>query len=164
MHIPDVPLAATPGDTLISIELDVPATDNIMGWECKIDYVPGASRTPYAVQDGTADAPTAAFFLPRLSATVIESGTRLRIPLKKLADLECTTDGTTYAACPKGGRFQLKSLTAYSWFDGSGAAVAEASYSSARLAAEYSSKQDLLGSPRTEGATWDGNFFLGACQ
>jgi len=40
VHVPDVKLAGTPGDTQVYIEVDLPTTDNIMGWVYNLQYIP----------------------------------------------------------------------------------------------------------------------------
>lgn len=164
VHIPNLPLAATAGDTIIQIEVDVPATDNIRGWSYQLDYVPGTTGTATAVHDGTANPPTAtSFYVSRLAAAVM--GARLSIPLKRLGDLRCDPGTGTYGACTGGGKFMLKSLTAYSWFDSDGIPVSEASYTSAESVADFTVKSVQFGSPlATTAAPWDKFFYVGEQQ
>lgn len=130
VDVPNLGLGSTAGNTVIRIQVDAPAPDSLMGWSYQLQYVPGSTGTAAAVKDSSG---SATFYVSRLSASVIESGTRLSIPLNKLGDLQCDPGTGTYTAnsCNTGGKFKLQSLTAYSWFDTDGNAVQETSYTSA---------------------------------
>lgn len=163
MFVPNLKLASTASDTVINIEVDAPEPDFLMGWTYQLEFEPGSTGTATAVKDASG---ASTFYVSRLATgvTVIDSGARLRIPLKKLGDLRCSTDGSDYTMpCSGGGKFKLKSLTAYSWFDSSGGPVAESSYETAVSASSFTVKSVRFGSPlAATAAAWDKVFYVGA--
>ena len=160
-----VPNVQTPGSTEITFELDVPAVDNIMGWEYELDFIPGTTGLAgaTAVQDNKAIPVTTTFYVPRLSAS--PGGERLQFT-KALADLNCKVGTGAYAPCT-GGKFQLKNLKALSWFtattpSGITAEDADSRATVAKSDGTFTRQSVQFGSPLSEAAAqWDAVFYVG---
>ncbi len=163
MHVPDVQLATPAAETQVYIEVDLPATDNIMGWVYNLQYIPyGASAQAVPVTASGSQN----IYTQRVCASgcATRDGSRLKIPLPTLGQLTCVG----FATCSSsGGRFKLTALQALSWFSTSNAAVqwdaagrATAMQSGGLTATSY--KAGKYGSPRsTADSTWNANFYVG---
>lgn len=165
MFVPSV----NAGTAEISIELDLPSPDNIMGWEYELQFISGSTGAATDVQDADRDT---TFYTSRLSATQFGSGLQLRFT-RALNSLRCDPDDDgAYVTCP-GGKFKLKSIRALSWFRAdTNAGITtddEAGRLVARKSAEitpgvtFSGLTTKYGSPlATTAAAWDAIFYVGA--
>lgn len=168
MFINNQAYLATPGDTLISVELDVPAKDNIMGWEYELEFEPGKGSkrfTKTAVKDSAGT--TTTLFAPRLPAALSANQLTFQV---KLGDLQCDQGDGSYATC-SGGRFSLKSIKALSWFSTATPPVgitttdADSRATAASNSGTFTKKSVRFGSPLASAAnTWDGIFYVGECS
>lgn len=165
VYVPNVRIPAS-DPTKISFELDVPATDNIMGWEYELEFIPGTTNTSTPVRDANAPVGTTVttFYASRLSAT--QSGQRLEFK-RALADFSCDPGDGAYAACT-GGKFRLTSIKALAWFDKDTHIGLEADNDAGRAAADksdgtFTGKQVIFGSPlNASDDEWDAIFYVGA--
>ncbi len=153
-------LADTPADTSFDIELDIPATDNIMGWMYGLSYIPGSTGERTDVHDGSGDY---AIYVPRLGA--YKYGNRLHITVR-LDDLRCDPGTGTYGTCNGGGKFELTTLMALSWFNENGEPVAENASGRDDAVKQFGfpGKQGEYGSPRSGPQPWFGTFYIGVYE
>lgn len=166
MHVPDVKLDGTPANTQVYIEVDLPTTDNIMGWVYNLQYIPyGDTAQAVAVTaSGSQDIYTQRTDAVRPAAQQEnDPRTRLAIPLPKLGQLTCGSFGTCSSTA--GGRFKLAQLKSLSWFDSDDAAVlwddvATGNADAVASAAATSYLTGSFGSPPVAGA-WDATFYVG---
>lgn len=164
VYVPNVRIPAS-DPTEIAFELDVPATDNIMGWEYELEFIPGTTDTATPVLDTAAPVGTtvATFYASRLSAT--QSGQRLEFK-RPLADFSCDPGDGAYAACT-GGKFRLVSIKALSWFDKDTHVGLPADDDAGRAATDksdgtFTGKQVIFGSPlNASDDEWDAIFYVG---
>lgn len=156
MFVNNVPLADPATDTTFDIEVAIPDTDNIMGWEYGLSFIPGSTGEPTAVQIGGSDTS----YYARVDA--YQDGSILRIRVW-LDNLRCDPGTGTYGPCTDGGKFSLSSFRVLSWFNDNGDAVADNvdGRGEAATVAGFVGRAVSFGSPRGAPTGWMGTFYIG---
>lgn len=156
MYIANARFGSDAANTEFQIELDIPTTDNIMGWLLELEFIPGSTGEATVVKD---QGGAATFYLPRSAGA--KNGNRLGINLA-LAEFSCNPGTGTWGACTGGGKFRLSTFVALSWFKASGEAVySPDARGDVVSASDFSRKSAVYGSPRGSAAPWDAVFYVG---
>lgn len=156
VYIANARFGSDAANTEFQIELDIPSTDNIMGWLLELEFIPGSTGEATVVKD---QGGAATFYLPRLAGA--KNGNRLRITLP-VAEFSCNPGTGTWGACTGGGKFRLSTFVALSWFKASGEAVySPDARGDVVSASDFTRKTAVYGSPRGSAAPWDAVFYVG---